>query len=264
MREIAQLPFALGIGVAIVVSLVSAGAVYGLGRLALRGVFNRQDPHDRDQTWQLAKVVFGITGTFMAFIISFSFNGVRSDYNALRDAIQLEAAQVVDIAADLTFFGSDDALLIREDLEQYLRLVIDEEWPHLATGTGPLPSAIKAFDGLQFGMHSLNAETPAQKSLRSNLITDIDEVSDYRQHRAFQSRPDPPQFLYVAILGYLLTIMGLVLFEATPVRAVLVGFYCAFVGIVIYSMLILGSPFVGPVALTPEPLEHAFRYMASL
>jgi hypothetical protein len=66
------------------------------------------------------------------------------------------------------------------------------------------------------------------------------------------------------VLGFLFTIASLVVFEPTLLRAVLVAFYCTFVGVVVYSMLALNSPFSGSFALSPDPLVRVYEQISAM
>ena len=264
MTIVANLQFIAGIALAILGALGSGVLVYILGRVALRRLIRRESAESRERTTKLAEHVFKISGTLMALILSFSLNSLRNDYTSVRDSIQLEAAEVLDIATDLNSFGTEGARQLRRGLEKYVRLVIDEEWPSLAAGNGLAPDANRAFDDLQIGFHLLKADTPARQSLRANLISDIDEISDYRQHRGFQALPDPPQFLYVALVGFLCTIATLVVYEPTVLRILLIAAYSAFVGLVVHSMLALSLPFSGEMGLSPEPLIRILEQISAM
>lgn len=262
MTLIAQLPLFIGASLTIVMMLGSAAMVYSLGRWLISQLPGKMLGAIESSDRELVLRIFGICATLMALILTFTFNSLRNDYTALRDSTQLEAAQVSDIAMDLDIFASTSSEQLHKRLAQYVRIVIDEEWPHLADGLGLHPKATQTFNDLQFGIHGLEAKTAAQISLRANLIADIDEISDYRQHRAFQALPEPPQFLSAALLGFMITIATLVLYEPSALRYIVVGFYSIFVGIVVYSMLILSSPFASPIALSPAPLIQAYSQMS--
>jgi hypothetical protein len=162
---------------------------------------------------------------------------------------------VQDIYSDLSHFDSDAASELSSLVLEYTHLVINSEWNSLANGE--LDSeTIDAFEKLQFGIHKLDAKTYVQKSLRSNLIQDVDEISDHRQHRAFQAVPDPPHFIYVALVGFLISMAALSTYRLTRVIKRMISLYCGFIGLVIYFMLAMSSPFYGVMKLSPQPLER--------
>jgi hypothetical protein len=158
-------------------------------------------------------------------------------------------------ASDLWHFGSDAANELSSLVLEYTHLVINSEWNSLANGE--LDSeTMNTFEKLQIGIHMLEAKAYVQKSLRSNLIQDIDEISDHRQHRAFQAVPDPPHFIYVALVGFLITMAALSGYRLTRVTVRMISLYCGFIGLVIYFMLAMSSPFYGVMKLSPQPLER--------
>lgn len=202
--------------------------------------------------------MFRISGTLLVLILSLTFANLRNDHAALRDAIRLEAAEILDVYSDLGFFGGDEAEALKALLLQYTRRVIDVEWTALAGGQLD-PEKVAASNDLQFGMHELDASTTARQSLRANLIQDVDEISDHRQHRAFQAVPDPPVFTYVGLVGFLLTMAVLGVYRLTGVKAAMISLYCFFIGLVLYFMLAMSFPFFGVMQLNPLPLERVYE-----
>jgi hypothetical protein len=252
-----QLPLPLGSSLCVLFIWLIAILVYFITRLVMRNWLLSQSVSERDTTVRIADSVFRMSGTLMALIISLSFNGLRNDYSVLRDTIHLESAQILDIAIDLKSYGTPKAQALTEQLKRYTRLVIDQEWPSMPNGEADWET-LQTFNELQIGIHNLEADTPSKSSLRQNLITDIDEVSDYRQFRLFQALPDPLQFLFVALVGFLCTIASFSVYEFGRARVMLAGTYCLLIGVVVYAMLALANSFEGPMALTPRPMEVAY------
>ena len=83
----------------------------------------------------------------------------------------------------------------------------------------------------------------------------MDEISDHRQTRLYHAKPEPPTFLYIAILGFPLTVMLLAVYPPRPKSILLMCFYCAFIGVVFYFILALNHPFEGIARVSPEPFE---------
>jgi hypothetical protein len=163
----------------------------------------------------------------------------------------------------LKSFGTPDAQVLTEQLKNYTRLVIDQEWLSMPNGE-PDWETLQTFNDLQNGIHNLEADTQSKSSLRQNLITDIDEISDYRQFRIFQALPDPLQFLFVALFGFLCTIASFSVYKFGRARALLAGTYCLLIGVVVYAMLALANSFEGPMTLTPRPMEVAYKQIDQL
>jgi hypothetical protein len=44
----------------------------------------------------------------------------------------------------------------------------------------------------------------------------------------------------------------------------LAGTYCLLIGVVVYAMLALANSFEGPMALTPRPMEVAYKQVEQL
>jgi hypothetical protein len=195
-----------------------------------------------------------VAGTLLGLLLSLTFAGVRSNSIRLQDSIEHEAAQIVDLYHDLALFNTNEATQLQEQVASYTQLLIEKEWPLLAEDQISL-EADKQFQTLYEGILSLDATTVRQEILRASLVEDVDEVSDFRQVRHFNATAPPLYFLYIALFGFVMTVVFMAVYPPDKVTLILIGSYCAFIGVVFYFLLALNDPFTGPIRVTPEAFE---------
>jgi hypothetical protein len=94
------------------------------------------------------------------------------------------------------------------------------------------------------------------------VIADVDKVANFRVARLQQSRENPPFVLSVVFVGYLITMVYFGVYRPRRAFVALLSLYTAFVGIVIYLILLMGSPFDGAAILDSSPLQFILEEMA--
>ena len=91
------------------------------------------------------------------------------------------------------------------------------------------------------------------------LLQDIDEISDYRQVRYYHAQADPPDFLYIALFGFIITMFLNAINPPDKVSLLLLFIYSTFFGVVLYYILAFNNPFQGAVRVSPEPFQAVLR-----
>jgi hypothetical protein len=246
-----RLPLPVGVSLSVFVAI-------SFGLLTHWGVWLFVREHATSDLKALAGNLFRISGTLLGLLLSLTFADVRGELVTLRDTIERESAQLADIHADLGRFDSPAAELVRDDIEAYSASVVSDEWAALEEGRISQRTT-EIFDEVEVGLLGLKPESPAQETLRSRLLEDVDEITDLRTSRYFHSTVPPPAFLYIAVLGYLCTMGMLGVHEPSSRSLMLMSFYCAFVGMVIYFILSLSHPFEGIARIAPDAFEAIYR-----
>ena len=89
-----------------------------------------------------------------------------------------------------------------------------------------------------------------------NLKELLDQVEDFRMQRLFDASGRLlPIFWYIAIIGYLLTLMTLYLPPPTTRRCLLVSFYSSMVALVLLGIFILTHPYSFAAGVGPDVFE---------
>lgn len=249
--KLISLPTGVGLPIFIGFTAILAFGSYFLMRQFIKN-------HINDNVIYFSKGLFRITASLLALLISLTFADVRSELVKLRDSIQLEASQIVDIFRDLDMVGTSQAEKIQKKVVIYTKTIIDDEWPKLSNGELS-KKVLKLFDEIQIGLLNLKTESKKQETLRSMLLQDIDEISDYRQVRYYHAKADPPDFIYIALFGFIITMSLNAINSPEKVSLVFLFLYSAFFGIVLYYILAFNNPFQGTVRISPEPFQAVLR-----
>ena len=110
---------------------------------------------------------------------------------------------------------------------------------------------------------NLEPATPAQKTLWSLILADVDALSDYRITRQDAALADPPIYVKVIIFGFLVTMACFGAYRPHAPLIVLVTLYTVFVGLVLFLIVKLSDPFQGDISVAPTAFEYLVETLQS-
>lgn len=208
-----------------------------------------------DRSHDMAVAVGVRLGGLHGLLLALVFSVVQSEYIAQRTMVAEEAAATSKLFFNLQRFGDPVADALRLETKNYVRELIEGEWPALQHEE--LSSKAWAiYDRIYDGALNLQATTPRQEALRDRILSSIDKINEYRQARLFASKAQlPALFWFVAILGFLIVAALFYVFEYTRLHALMLGGYAAYTGAILYFIFVMNNPFSGPPALSPAPFE---------
>jgi hypothetical protein len=206
--------------------------------------------------------LFRVVGLLVSLMLSLAFSKVIADLRTIRNAVEREAVAISDIFEALKLFDIERTREIRTILVDYAQAVIDDDWPALADDRlGQRAGALRR--QLAKGVMNLKPATPTQEKLLSNILADIDALSDYRFIRLDSALAQPPVYVYVIIFGFLVTMACFGAYRPQPPLVVLVSLYTVFVGLVLFLVLQLSDPFRGDIGVAPTSFEYLVETLQS-
>ncbi len=197
-------------------------------------------------------------GAVHALILALAFSSVRSEYNELRESIDNEALAIEQLYRQLQEFGTDESEAIQEDLERYTRLVVNEEWPSMATGR-PLEEADLLVDAIYRQIIVL-ADNAERSNSASAMLNDINDIENERGQRSFDiEEPISPMFWMIAVVGLVLTCLS---FFPTPhglLRSSFLGMFAGMNGLVFFAIIGFSHPFSTAFPIQPTPFLEVLQ-----
>jgi hypothetical protein len=151
---------------------------------------------------------------------------------------------------------------LQDKLLEYLKVVIDDEWPRLAEGSLS-QKAQELFLEIEDGILALKPESQYQQDLKDRLMKDIDEISDNRSARIYAGNVSLSWFVVVIMIGFLISNFLLCVNPVRPSTLLLISCYSAFIGIVLYSIVTLNQPYHGFTHVSVKPFQTVHNTLSS-
>jgi hypothetical protein len=183
------------------------------------------------------------------------FTSVRVEYNEMIVAIESEASAILRLYHAMGRQGGEKYETAREHLANYVRFVVNEQWPALRElRVVPGDRGLTGREALDRVWDSLDGVDSEPEGL--NLKALLDQVEDFRMQRLFDTKGSLlPIFWYIAGIGYLLTLFTLYLPPPTTKRCLLVSFYSSMVAVVLLGIYILTHPYSFAAGVGPDIFE---------
>lgn len=205
-----------------------------------------------EETKKTTELVAMRVGVVYAVVIGMMFANVRIEHFQMVEAIESEASALIRLYQAIEKDSGEETAVIRRDLIDYIRFIVDEQWPALREAR-----AFPEKGGISGGGEKLKPvwEYVAKTEIKTgnqNLRRLLDQVEHYHILRIFDRKGNLlPLFWYIALFGYFATLFTLYVYPPNLRRCTLVSLYSSMVAIVLLGIFILTHPY--SVAAGVEP-----------
>ena len=162
---------------------------------------------------------------------------------------------------DLGIFDTEEAQQIRGKIREYVGEVSKDGWEYLFTE--PFNSEeFKLFKEIYKGIYQLEASSPLQVLVKESLVSDSQKVADLIQVRLYSTRPESNNLIYTTIFGILICMSLFSIYPPDRLSVLMASGYLAFLGVVLYFILMMTTPLEGPMQIRASPfdlLEETFE-----
>jgi hypothetical protein len=218
--------------------------------VVLRALFSKRLGGDTETV--AVNVLFRI-GALHGLILALVFADVLIQFNSMRNNVAQEAAAVGDLLHNLENYGPEETAQITDSVHAYLNSVVYEEWPALSDQILQRQTWLQ-WQLFYLSILDLEPTSARDESLRERLIRDAEEIANSREQRLFtvaQGLSTP--FWVIAIVGFFFVTIPFFVYKPKLANLFLLTIFGAYNGMIIYFILALSSPFMGPVSLEPTP-----------
>jgi hypothetical protein len=207
--------------------------------------------------------LFLAIASFYALLLSFVVLVVWDQLNETRGNVSKEGSSAMGLYRDIKFYP--DTVEAKQLMVVYLDFVynvIDDEFPnmeHMKQSRITPESFSKVFDK----MEHLNPKNQFQIQLVAEMFNHLNELATYRGLRttSMESEIPPPIWLPI-IVGAIITILCALLMdiEHTRMHIILSSLLGAFIGMILFTIILLDHPFTGSMGIKPKSYMQIFTF----
>jgi len=213
----------------------------------------------------------GSDGTVLAFVsvvcafhsllLAFSAVLVWQDFQDSEKAVAVEANTAADVFRDLGLYGSDTARTAQQILKDYVRTVVEEEWPVMADGL-KLEKAQTLIDKVFATAGSLDPQTPRQQVIFSEIFRHLNELMNNRHERLHDAESEMPGLFWsIVLVATVLLIAYMGMLPLTRLNLLMAGGMAAAIGLIFFFIIAMDHPFAGATGVDPQPLQELLSEM---
>jgi len=244
---VAQWPNILIVLVCTGLLLLLLPVAYRLGRLL---------PGDPEVRATAALDTFKVLGPLAGVFLSFSLVQAIGQFRVADANVSREAANIYQLDRAMAGIASlADTRPARLALRDYLRALLNEEWPGLRRGGGDAPQTSLALARLQGEVEELVATFPADVRMSNDIDRAMDDVQEDRAARlaiAHGGLPAVMWWVLACLFGLLFACAAFL--QGANERHPLPVLYVAGLGLLASLLFIMDRPFQGDLSVSPAPL----------
>ena len=234
---------------------------FGVGGLYMtRGWVRRVHQKDHSHNDIVGFYLAGVT-VFYGITLGLVAVGTWNTYNEVQSKVDHEAQVVSSLYRDVGGFPEPGRALLKKDLRDYVREVVDVSWPQQRRGIVPTGSALM-IDDLQAHLIAFEPTTPGQQILHAEAYKQFNNLVEVRRSRLDSVTASIPSSLwFLVIIGALISI-AVTLFFDTPSFSMhlwMTVLMSGLLGLMIFLIGTLDNPFRGKVSVSAVPLETVYQ-----
>jgi hypothetical protein len=213
---------------------------------------------DTEQWDRVLGHVIGTFGVFFGILLALVAVSVYENYSDTREAALHEAGQVTALYRGTTGLPEEVATPIQETIREYLRVVIEEDWPDQRQAVLPTAST-ELVDQIEREIHRYEPEDFQQLAEFQQLLATFDDFVETRRVRIDATTLELPMLFWVAIwIGAAVNavLIGLIVVTSRRLHLVLAGMLSLFIGIVMFATADMDLPYQGSIAIGPGAFER--------
>ena len=234
----------------VVLPALAAGGALRVRRVVGEDVLARHN--------DVAGFIYAVIGVVYAVLLGFSALIVWEQFRKAQEGAELEANALADLYRDAQVFPAEVRGQVETRLRDYVRLVVEEEWPAMAAGESS-PQTWDAYNLLWRTYHEFRPQDDHERAWYQESIQRMNLLGDQRRNRLLSVRSGVPAVMWAVLLGAGAVTIGFsFLFGTRNPRAqgLMTGALALTIGIVLLSILALEHPFKGITRVEPEAFEQ--------
>lgn len=225
------------------------------GLVLARRLLHREDV---EGVKDVASYLFAVVGTLYAVILGLVVVDAMTKFYNARVAVEDESNALSDILLIASRLPGDGPRGVRERTGEYIRVVIEEEWPNMAAH-GPLLKARLLAVELVREIYAFDPGDDRESQLFAAWVQAATDFWNSRRTRMLLAvDAGLPGLVWIAlILGGSITVIFTYFFkvERFGLQAAMTAMLSTVIALNMYLILMFASPFSGSVQVSPQGFE---------
>ena len=214
----------------------------------------------------VAGFIYAVIGVVYAVLLGFSAIIVWEQFRNAQEGVAREANALADLYRDSRVFPLEVRNTIELHVREYVRLVVQKEWPAMAEGT----SSAETWDEYNRLWRTYQEFEPGNEHQRTWYAASLEvlnTLADARRDRLVSTRSAVPAVMWgVLLLGGAITICFSFFFGLRNARAqaLMTAGIALTIGVALLSILALERPFAGITRVDTDAFAQVDRILGQL
>ena len=209
-----------------------------------------------------AGYIYNAMGVLFSIIFAFITVLVWQSYNNVADSVTKEAGHLNNIYRLYSAFPPEIEKSGQESLRSYTKIVIEDEWPLMKKDQFS-PEAFKKLLAIENQIIKYQPQSSGQSNAHQQMLRLITEYTELRRSRIYNAQfaLAPPAWIGLISSSFIFLFFSC-LFKMSSARThlILIIFLGLTVVGVVYFLILYIHPFLGPMAIGPEPFQRLLDF----
>jgi|AGTN01.3.fsa_nt_gi hypothetical protein len=216
---------------------------------------------------EVAGYLLSIVGTLYSVLLGLIVVDTQAKYQTAKSMTQQEADSCLDLFHISYTMPFETRSRIHHDLQEYLRIVDEEEWDSI-TKTGEFDESSKtAFRDIWWTITDYEPKTTRGIEAYGKLLDIMQNMADGRRYRLQFSKVGLPEVMWgVVIAGGFLTVLFTYLFEVENEKAqiLMTGLVALALSLNVLLIALFSNPYKGYMRISSYAFKYDRRVMIEL
>jgi Protein of unknown function (DUF4239) len=204
--------------------------------------------------------IFLTAGVIYAVLLGFMVVAVWESYEAAHDNAAEEAAMLVPLYRQTTVMAPEKGAVMRQLIREYAENVIHDEWPAMQKSGAASEKARKSVGDIFREYATLTPATKVREFIAAQFLSSFSQVVLDRNKRILQAGEALSWIIWLGVVGGGAIIVGMTFMlymDKRMPQMIMTAVMSGMIGTLLFIMVVLNKPFVGPLALDPAPFEQS-------
>lgn len=237
-------------------------AIAVLGMLATRK-WVRQHADQHEQQNDLVSYFLGASGVIYGIALGLVAAGVWTNFQTLSGEADDEAGITAAIYQDVSAYPMPQRQLLQQHLRNYVKAVIDQDWPQLRQGHTPKASTVVLYQ-LKRALFNFVPPDAGLRLLHEQALVQYNELAKVRRDRLQGNQSSLPAVLWwVIILGAFVNIIITWFFVSDHVgyHLLLTVLLALLLGSLLFLTAAMDNPFQGDFSIDAGSFKQVLAQM---
>lgn len=209
--------------------------------------------------------LFAAAGIVYAILLGFLVVVVWEAYDDSHRNVASEAATLVSLYRLTYGMEPQHGAEMRGHIREYANAVIHDEWPMLGAASDGSAKARRAIGDIDRQFAKMDpAVKAADAQVDAEFLRTKSEIVSDRNQRLLEASDTIPWIMWLGAIGggvIVMTMSFFIYMERAWPHVLMTSLMGALVGLLLYIMVVLSTPFAGPLAIGTEHFQAALQVM---
>ena len=205
--------------------------------------------------------LFMAIASFYALLLGFVVFVVWGQLNETQSNVSIEGSSAMGLYRDIKYYpDTTDSKQLMSVYLDFVFNVVNEEIPNMAA-MKPSRKTAESFSKVFYEMERLDPKTPFQVQLVAQMFKHLNELAVYRGLRTASIEAEIPPLMWLPIIvGAMIVLICAMLvdIEHTRMHVGLNSLLGAFIGMLLFIIILLDHPFTGSLSIKPKSYLQIF------